>query len=230
MFTEESFRAVRDRLSRTGCSSSTTTSASAGSSIGWRTRPLSRLVTSRACTCTRRSAYLGRHPCRAATGDADERPGRAGSRHSVRTVARAQPGADSSSRSGDRAGDRRLAVPLPAQPSPAAPLRLSPSSLILGVSAVVVFATLRGQEGRLVVAVLPARRRVHAPRNEIDHPVCAVMGLDLGCRLAGHCRRADDGASGELDRVVEWRSRVRGWWAEHSWRCSRSTTPSRSAG
>ena len=75
-------------------------------------------------------------------------------------------------------------------------------ALILGVSTVVVFATLRGQEGQLVVAVLPARRRVHAPRNEIDHPVCAVMGLDLGCRLAGHCRRADDGASGELDRVA----------------------------
>ena len=55
MFTEESFRAVQDRLRPRACSSSTTTSASAGWSIGSRTRPPSPSARSRGCTCTPRA-------------------------------------------------------------------------------------------------------------------------------------------------------------------------------
>ena len=40
---------------RTGCWSSTTTSARSGWSIGWRTPPPRRSAPSRACTCTRRA-------------------------------------------------------------------------------------------------------------------------------------------------------------------------------
>ena len=58
----------------------------------------------------------------------------------------------------------------------------------------------RGRRG-LVVAVLPARRRVHAARVEVDHPVRAVVGIDLGGRVAGDRLGADDGADRQLHRV-----------------------------
>ena len=53
--------------------------------------------------------------------------------------------------------------------------------------------------GRIVVvAVLPARRRLHAARDEVDHPVRAAVGLDVGRRLARDCLGAVDGARREL--------------------------------
>ena len=63
----------------------------------------------------------------------------------------------------------------------------------------------------LVVAVLPARRRLHAARDEVDHPVRAAVGIDLGRRVAGDRVGADDGAGRQLRRVDESRSAGRGW-------------------
>ena len=40
-------------------------------------------------------------------------------------------------------------------------------------------ATLRGEPGTLLVALLLSRRRLHAARDEVDHAVRAVVGLDL---------------------------------------------------
>jgi spermidine synthase len=53
----------------------------------------------------------------------------------------------------------------------------------------------------VVVAVLPARRRLHAARVEVDHPVRTVVGFDLGRRVAGDCVRAHDGPHRELHRL-----------------------------
>ena len=63
---------------------------------------------------------------------------------------------------------------------------------------------------RLVVAVLPARRRLHAARDQVDHPVRAVVGIDLGRRLAGDRLGALDGARLPTPSSRERRSRVRG--------------------
>ena len=70
---------------------------------------------------------------------------------------------------------------------------------------------LRGAGGHVVVAVLPARRRLHAARDEVDHPVRAAVGLDLGRRVARDRLGAGDGARRELRRRRESRSAGRGW-------------------
>ena len=67
-----------------------------------------------------------------------------------------------------------------------------------------------GERGTLVVGILPARRRVHAARNEIDHSVRVAVGIDLGGRVAGDRLGADDGARCQLHRVESSRSRSRG--------------------
>ena len=102
-------------------------------------------------------------------------------------------------------------------------------AMILAFSAIAVFATLRAQprrpgRTRLVVAVLPARRRLHAARDQGDHPVRAVVGIDLGRRLAGDRLGPRHGAGGELRRRRAWRSGGRRWSARRSWRCCSSTT------
>ena len=60
-----------------------------------------------------------------------------------------------------------------------------------------------GRRAALVVAVLPARRRLHAARDEVDHPVRAAVGLDLGRRVAGDRVGADDGARRECHRGAQ---------------------------
>ncbi len=76
-------------------------------------------------------------------------------------------------------------------------------ALILVVSTVLVLWTTRGQAGPVVVAVLPARRRLHAARIEVDHPVRAAVGIDVGGRVAGDRLGADDGAHRQLHRVLD---------------------------
>ena len=201
MFTEESFRAVRDRLRRTACWSSTTTSASRGWSIGWPTRRLSAFGAEPRVHVHEARAYLGVMLAgpRLATLTADpvvpDRVTAFGQSHAP-SPARLHHG------SGDRAGNRRLAVSLHAR-----------TATCLAITAFRARPDPRAcrrwwcwprcgdRMGRLVVGVLPARRRVHAARDEVDHPVRAAVGLDLGCRLAGHRRGADDGAHRELDRA-----------------------------
>ena len=62
-------------------------------------------------------------------------------------------------------------------------------ALVLVVSVVAVRGVLWGTCGRLLVALLLPRRRLHAARDQVDHPVRAVVGLDLGGGVAGHPRR-----------------------------------------
>ena len=77
---------------------------------------------------------------------------------------------------------------------------LAALALVLVVSIVVVMLVLRGQGGTLVVAVLPPRRRLHAARDEVDYPVCAAVGLDVGGRVARHRVGPLDGARRQLRR------------------------------
>ena len=57
--------------------------------------------------------------------------------------------------------------------------------------------------GRLVVVgVLLPRRRVHAARDESDHPVRAAVGIDLGGGVDGDRGRAEHGAGRQLHRVA----------------------------
>ena len=88
-----------------------------------------------------------------------------------------------------------------------------------------------GRAGAVVVAVLPARRRLHAARDEVDHPVRAVVGLDLGRRVAGDRVGADDGARRQLHRRARSRS-ARPWLVgARAGRAARAELPrSRSAG
>ena len=78
-----------------------------------------------------------------------------------------------------------------------------------------------GSRDRLVVALLLSRRRLHAPRDQVDHPVRAVVGIDLGRRLAGDRLGADDGDGAPASSAGS-RSRGRGSSAPCCWRCWRS--------
>ena len=73
-------------------------------------------------------------------------------------------------------------------------------ALVLVVSVVAVRGVLWGTAVALLVALLLPRRRLHAARDEVDHPVRAVVGLDLGGGVAGHPVGAGDGDGGDLDR------------------------------
>ncbi len=78
--------------------------------------------------------------------------------------------------------------------------------IVLVVSAVAVLVTLWGLGAaarrlvEMVLAVLPARRRLHAARDEIDHPVRAVVGIHLGRRVDGDRVGPDDGARRQCRR------------------------------
>ena len=60
------------------------------------------------------------------------------------------------------------------------------------------------------MAVLPARRRLHAARDEVDHPVRAAVGIDVGRRVAGDRVGAGDGA--RWPTVVVSRVEIRRPW------------------
>ena len=203
MFTEESFRAVRDRLDaeraagRLQLLPRAMAGRSAGEHRGGRVRRASR-----GCTCTRRAPISAScwpvRGCATLTSD----PRGPGSRDGVRPVARASPARMLGARRRRRAGHRRLAVPLPAGPAPAEPLhrgaRADPGRLDRRRDA----RCCAGRRGRVVVAVLPARRRLHAARDEVDHPVRAAVGLDMGRRVAGDRLGAGDGAGRQLHRLA----------------------------
>ena len=82
-------------------------------------------------------------------------------------------------------------------------------AVVLVISVVSVLLTLgalgapRTARAPLVVAVLPARRGLHAARDEIDHPVRAALGIDVGGGVAGDCVGADDGADCECHRGAQ---------------------------
>ena len=227
MFTVESFSAVRDRLKPDGVlvvynyfrepwlvDRLANTAAAAFGAGAARARARGARVSRRAD---------GGPAARAADGPA----ARARTGHRVRAVARAEPGAPAPARSVDRAGDRRLAVPLHARSPPAAALRDQRSAIVLVVSTVAVLVTLSGlgaaarRLGEMVLAVLPARRRLHAARDEVDHPVRAAVGIDLGRRVAGDRVGADDGARRQLPSSRAGPSRARGSSAGCSSRCWR---------
>ena len=106
---------------------------------------------------------------------------------------------------------------------------LAALALVLVVSIVVVlFGAARAARG-MVVAVLPARRRLHAARDEVDHPVRAAVGLDLGGRLAGYCVGAVDGAGGQLRGRASRDPPAVARRVGAARACSRSTTSFRSA-
>ena len=152
-----------------------------------------------------RGARVPRRPDgRSAARDADGRSGDSRPGHGVRAVARAEPGADA--RRAMPASSRRPTTGRSSTctiaTSRATTSRRWPSSW--SSRRVVVLVVLRGQAGSVVVAVLPARRRLHAARDEVDHPVRAAVGLDVGRRVAGDRVGAVDGARRQL-RGVESR-------------------------
>ena len=122
MFTEESFRAVRDRLAPNGLLVVYNYFRER-----WLVDRLANIAANAFGDEPRvhvheARAYLGvlmvgPRLADADVGSADSRP-----RDGVRTVARPEPGADARARRRSRAGDRRLAVSLPAEPPHAAPL------------------------------------------------------------------------------------------------------------
>ena len=79
-------------------------------------------------------------------------------------------------------------------------------AIVLVVSTTAVLLTLWGLGAQarriaaMVLAVLPARRGIHAARDEIDHSVRAVVGIHLGRRLPGDRLGVDDGARGQRRR------------------------------
>ena len=206
MFTEESFSAVRDRLKPDGVlvvynyfrepwlvdRLANTAAAAFGA------EPRVHVHEAR--------AFLGVLMAGPRLAQLTAPPHRARAGHRVRAVARAEPGAPAPARSVDRAGDRRLAVPLHARSPSAAALRGRTSAIVLVVSAVAVLVTLWGlgaaarRLAAMVLAVLPARRGVHAARDEIDHPVRAAVGIHLGRRVAGDRVGPDDGARRQCRR------------------------------
>ncbi len=139
---------------------------------------------------------------RAAAGDADGRSGGSRSRHRVRAVACAEPGAHAS-----RATRRSSPRPTTGRSSICA-IATCPRHYARGARAHSACLDGGGRDARrcagqarpLVVAVLPARRRLHAARDEVDHPVRAAVGIDVGRGVAGDRRRCCDGAGRELHR------------------------------
>ena len=197
MFTKESFRAVRDRLTDNGVLAvynyfrepwlvdrlANTAAAAFGA------EPQVHVHEAR--------SFLGVMLAgpRLTTMKAD--PGDPGSRHGIRPVARAKSGADARAR---QSSSRRpttghfsiCAIGICRGTTSAA--AADPGRLCgrrpLGRCA--------AQGGRLVLAVLPARRRLHAAGDQVDHPVCAVVGIDVGRRVAGDRVGAGHGARWQL--------------------------------
>ncbi len=116
MFTEESFRAVRDRLAPDGLLVVYNYFREQ-----WLVDRLANIAANAFGQEPRVHVHEARGVPRRDDGrpaavDADGRPGHSRPRHGVRAVACAEPGAHARARHGRRAGDRRLAVSLPARP------------------------------------------------------------------------------------------------------------------
>ena len=77
---------------------------------------------------------------------------------------------------------------------------LAALALVLVVSVVVGDVRPARASGDVVVAVFPPRRRLHAARDQVDHPVCAAVGLDVGRGVAGDRVGPLDGAGRQLCR------------------------------
>ena len=75
---------------------------------------------------------------------------------------------------------------------------LNALAVVLVISLVAVHGDPPRRAGPLLVALLPARRRLHAAGNEIDHPVCVIVGLDVDRGVALDRRGADHGARRQL--------------------------------
>ena len=205
MFTEESFRAVRDRLKPDGVlviynyfrepwlvdRLANTAAAAFGD------EPRVHVHEAR--------AFLGVLMAGPRLAQLTAAADRARSGHRVRAVARAEPGAPAPARSVDRAGDRRLAVPLhdaiaTCRGTTRSTSRSCSSCRRRGARDVVGARRAARRLAEMVLAVLPARRRLHAARDEIDHPVRAAVGIDVGRRVAGDRVGADDGARRQFRR------------------------------
>ena len=125
--------------------------------------------------------------------------GAARSRRGLQPPRRHQPGRAAGARCRRGAGDRRLAVPLHAGPAHPVALPVGAGAGPGGVGGGGPRRAL-GHVGRLLVALLLPRRRLHAARDQVDHPVRAVVGLDLGGGVARHPLGAGDGDGGDVDR------------------------------
>ena len=224
MFTTESFRAVRDHLKPDGLlvvynyfreqwlvDRLANTAAAAFGAGAARAR-------------ARGARLPRRHAGGPAAGDADVGAGRPGPRHGVQPVARAGAGAHATSAIRDRAGQRRLAVPLPARRGTSRSHYSITLALVLIVSAVAVLWTTRGQGGRWSWQFFLLGAGFMLLETKVDHPVRAAVGLDVGGRLAGDCVGADHGADRELHRSRDRDHGGRGWWAACWSRCWSRTT------
>ena len=199
MFTEESFRAVRDRLAPNGLLVVYNYFREQ-----WLVDRLANIAANAfgagaARARARGASVSGRDDGRAAAVDADGRPGHSRTRHGVRTITCAESRSHARPRQGRRARDRRLAVSLP--PHPPCPVAL-PRRAGTGARRLNRGRDVRPARARrdVVVAVLPPRRRLHAARDEVDHPVRAAVGLDVGRRVAGDRVGPLDGARRQLRR------------------------------
>ena len=189
MFTEESFRAVRDRLKPDGVLviynyfPRAVAGRPAGQHGGGGVRRRAARPRARGARVPRRAD--GGSAARAADGPA----GRARTGHRVRAVARAEPGPPAPRDPSIEPAtddwpflymrDRHLPRHYAVNSRSCSWCRPPRSCDVVGA---------RRQARRIaamVLAVLPARRGLHAARDEIDHPVRAVVGIHLGRRLAG---------------------------------------------
>ena len=133
MFTTESFRAVRDRLTDDGLLVVYNYFREKWLVDRLANIAAARSAASRACTCTRRAPTSA--SCSSGRGSrAEDRSGHPGARHRLQPGHGAGHGADACARRVDRTGHRRLAVPLPARSARAAalPLRAGPDPDRLG--------------------------------------------------------------------------------------------------
>ena len=182
-------RGPRPPRRRTACWSSTTTSARSGWSIGWRTPRPSPSAPSRGCTCTRRAPISASCSPGPRLATLTTRPGRSGQVTAYNQSHAPSPARMHRARRVDRSRRPTTGRSSICRTATSRSTTSSRSLLILvGVGGIGPVGAARPGR-RLVVAVLLPRRRVHAARDEGDHPVRAAVGLDLGRRVAGDRRR-----------------------------------------
>ena len=202
MFTEESFRAVRDRLTPDGLLVVYNYFREP-----WLVDRLANIAATAFGEEPRvhvheARAYLGVMMAGPRLATLTRRPGDSRSRHGVRPVACAEPGAHARRDVGvEPATDDWPFLYLRDRHIPRHYLAALALILIVSVGGRDA-ASSAGGAGPLVVAVLPARRRLHAARDEVDHPVRAAVGLDVGRGVAGDRVGAVDGARRQLRRVA----------------------------
>ena len=183
MFTEESFRAVRDRLKpRRRAGASTTTSASGGWSIAWPTPRPTAFGTRAARPHPQGARYLGVMMVGPRPRPAAAPPPRRPTRRGLQPARRGQPG-----RAADARRRRRRRRPTTGRSSTCATAACRGTTCGRWRSCWWCRwsrsrGALRGTSVGVLVALLLPRRRLHAARDQVDHPVRAVVGLDVGRR------------------------------------------------